>query len=78
MSEERTPKPAPCSITPRSIAALLEIEFITVEQAAALHFYAARTIRQWCDEGRFEAYKWSGRWMIVRSEFDKFCRNRRD
>lgn len=78
MSEERTPKIARCQFTPRSIATLLEIEFVTVEQASQEHFYSARTIRMWCDEGRFEAYKWSGRWLIVRSEIANFCRKRRD
>lgn len=77
MSEEQ-PKIAKCTMTPRSIAALLEIEFVTVEQGAAENFYSPRTIRQWCDEGRIEAYKWSGRWLIVRSELATFCRSRRD
>lgn len=77
MSEERE-KIAPCSITPRSLAELLNIEFVMVDQAAAEHFYSPRTIRQWCDEGRIEAYKWSGRWLIVRSSLAIFCRSRRD
>lgn len=78
MSEKRQKEHAPCSLTPRSIAQILEIEFITVNEAADLHFYSRRTIRMWCDEGRFECYKWSGHWMIVRSDIDKYCRERRD
>lgn len=78
MSGPRDPNTEPCSISPRTVAALLNIEFLTVRQASVEHFYSPRTIRQWCDEGRFEAYKWAGAWLIVRSEFAEFCRLRRD